>query len=284
MNNRLYSKKYFSFFLTVFLCFFFVHSAFLTPKRDNKEKNMNVYTESMELILAANANDESAYKQHLNKMLKKIDTDNPFNLKDPTSFQAWLYGRILLCAEKMKDAKTENQVLPKMKELIKKGQKNEFLAWALGYLAALNRNEYASVKDNMLQSAQNKKLQPNDAIWAWVMISQAAARAQDQEIFQFALTKIKALGKKPSLGDALLSLDHKDYSAWAIAIVRSAALTINSSEIYNSLETPLQRALKGSEDYELSLARSTEQTQKTLPNASIQNQSSISNKTSKFKN
>lgn len=145
------------------------------------------YRLGMVLYASAVQGDEKIYSQTLLKMKQKLDNlsnDNNWGL----SYQTWRLGRILLATDCMNDWITKKASLIKLKDLLANTNttKDAFSAWALGYIAALDNNEYKTYKNEMLAAAQklteqyqqakmdhedSNKTQAklSDALWAWVM-------------------------------------------------------------------------------------------------------------------
>lgn len=223
------------------------------------------YRLGMVLYASAIQGDEKIYSQSLLKMKQKLD-------KLSLSYQTWRLGRILLAADCMNDLLTKKRTLADLKVLLANPNitKDAFSAWALGYLAALNNDEYKTYKNEMLAAAQalteqyghakinhddsnNTQAKLSDALWAWVMAIQAAANAQDNITFNFILDQIKIITTQKTISDALSQelkrlSDSNDYPAWAMSIVQLSAATIGNQSIFDELEKPLHVSIQGAKE------------------------------------
>lgn len=206
----------------------------------------DTYSLSLPLMAAAQQGDSETYK----KVLASI---NPLlqNMK-PDSFKAWLLGRLLFAAKSINDNDTINKVQPELQAIINNFDNNNysdiyyaFYAWACGYLATLNNDEYFKMKKLMLDSANHLSdaylgAQNHDALsnamWAWVMDLQAAANANDKETYDFILKKIIEVSGQPTVEKALTNslirtATSSDYPAWAIGIVQLSAAIMHDKNL-----------------------------------------------------
>lgn len=243
-------------------------------------KEVDAYSVSMPLLVSAQLGNNQQYIKSTVLMSKAIDSMND----DP--FKAWIYGRIIFAAHSMKDPYTEASTKRKLDILLEKLLKDDttcldrFKNWSLGYIAALNKEEFVKAKEPMISGAnhlsdtyvkvnasdvskEKKQEVRSDALWAWVMITQAAANAQDKEVYENAITQILSITKQSSLSNALSkgllrTAASNDYPAWAIGIVRLAAQTIGDNDRFEelgaTLENSIAEAKEGSKIQEFLLA------------------------------
>lgn len=209
------------------------------------------YTASLPLMINAELGDKEGYIASRDFMLSTL----PQNLYQMDLKQAWTGGRLLLSAESMKDSATVAKVLPVTECFLLKNppsdeSPNEFMAWLSGYRAALNKAQYDIIKENMMKyvgSLYKAFSRPNE-YWGWVMAIQAAARAQDKELYE-PIKKYFQIGTqgKASIEEVLqqnlCTKGDTNYFAWALAKVRLAAATVSDSKLFLELEQPMQQAI-----------------------------------------
>lgn len=220
------------------------------------------YTASLPLIASAELGDTQRYEktlQNMDQQLKKNFADIPEWMRN-TSFQAWMWGRILLAADSMHDNKTSEQAIKTITILLKKQANLAFSTWAWGYLAALNIQEYNFCKEKMMKNAdklateyKKKQTQENlsNTLWAYIMNLFAAANANDKEIYTHIKNEIKLLTAKSTVTEALntgllrTSQSNNDYPAWGLAKIRLAAATMNDLELYEQIQKNLESSIQG---------------------------------------
>lgn len=229
--------------------------------------NDSAYQLSMQLLISAQLGNEELYQRALLKIEAAMQNEI-FSDISQNSFKAWLYGRILLAAHSINDAVTITKTLRELKAVLqdKNTLSDRFSAWSWGYIASLNIMEYNDAKLTMKNAADkltaayveinkgsysdNKKQEfRSDALWAWVMSLQAAANADDKEVYNYSLEQIQLIAEQPSVSDSLLkgllrTSTSNDYPAWAIAITRLAAVTIGDEKIFMELEAPLIKSIE----------------------------------------
>lgn len=237
----------------------------------------DAYSLSMILLTSAQLGSEVLYKRSLEKMnlaMEKVE-------RGP--FQAWLYGRILFAAYSFGDESTVSQTRHILRVLLKNDGTNlsKFTTWALGYMAALGKMEYSQAKESMVKAAtyltqqyfkvnatsvsnEQKQEARSDSLWAWIMIIQAAANADDKVLYQHSLDQMMVITKQPSISQAitkglLRTYASSDYPAWAIAIIRLATQKMADKIRFDALEMPLANAIREAKSsdqiYELLLAK-----------------------------
>lgn len=199
-------------------------------------KTDSAYNSSVVLFAAALLKNEKRYKEALTAIQEQ--------LKEDTSFKAWMLGRIVLAATHMDDKETIAKITPVLKNLLKNVEKDECHAWALGYLAAINPAEFKENCDVMLQAANALTKKPGDTLWAHVMNLQAAARAHDETIFNKILSEIKSFTQKETIAEALAVIPADDWRAWALGITAESATTMRNKDLYQELSSPLLEAIK----------------------------------------
>lgn len=242
---------------------------YLTVKTEallNNAKD-DAYQLSMPLLVSAQLGNKALYQKALIRMNKAMDA------MEDSPFKAWIYGRILLAAQGIKDEKTVSKTLTGLTNLLDGFIKNDgtgldrFTVWSLGYLAALDMTEFMRAKDNLLAGANaltdayftinakedatedQKQEKRSDALWAWVMISQAAANAHQRESFDYAIEQMLRITKELSIGEALTkgllrTAASNDYPAWASSLVSLAAETLPDRSVYDALQDPLQASIQ----------------------------------------
>ncbi len=222
----------------------------------------DAYKLSIVLLASAQQGDENFYKTTLLKMQTSL------NAVTQNSYKTWLLGRLLLASDSIADRQVVMETESELTALLndKSTAKDNFSAWAWGYLAAINNQDYKTAKKEMLAAANTlteqyqqeklitkdqKKLQGmlSDALWAWTMDAQAATDANDQETFNYILTQIKLVtGQKTialALSTGLLRVPgSNDYPAWALGIVRLSAATIGDRHLYHELRKPLKKSIQ----------------------------------------
>lgn len=230
----------------------------------------DAYLLSMPLLISGELGNKDLYASSLNQMNQAMDQmpSNPL--------KAWLYGRMLLAAHSIGDTETVTKVQSTLKTLLEQlnqddsTRQDRFTVWALGYIAALDKSEFDVAKNRMMEGADNltkeffkvnsssvseekKQEARSDALWAWVMISQAAANAHEKDHYEQAIKQMLLITQQSSLGDALTkgllrTAASNDYPAWAISIVRLAAQTMGDKTQYDDLLAPLNASISGAKN------------------------------------
>jgi hypothetical protein len=206
--------------------------------------NRDAYLISMPLIVSAQLGDDDLYQQTHAAMLQAMES------RKNDTFTAWLYGRELLAATSMGNKSEDVSVATKkLKELLEQNKDSidSFRAWALAYLAASNNGTYHETKKDMLALA-NKLPAGSDALWAWVMVSFAAANAQDNNTYHLALNNIRNIAGSASVAEALKiglvrNANSNDYPAWAMGIVQLAAARMHDEKLFTELQQPLRESI-----------------------------------------
>lgn len=240
---------------------------------ETNEDDSRAYRLSMPLLASALLGDKKSYDNLVKQTLSALNKLSP----EKNSFKAWIYGRVLLAADGLSDTNVINNTRKEIKKILKdkNTKKDELTAWAWCYLASLNDTEYNHAKENMknaadqlskdflaAESAQESELHNKraHALWAWVLCVQAAANADDKDMFEYALAQLKEIAKEETVAAALskhlsrASSTANDYPAWAMAITRLAAATYGDHDLYAELRDPLQDALGGAAAAEALLA------------------------------
>ncbi len=216
------------------------HAGLDVPAMLKTLKTDSTYNSSVVLYAASLLHDSELYKKTLaefNIQLKK----EPNN-----SFKAWMLGRLVGAAENINDKKAVKKAQRQLKILLKKDiAHDEFRAWSLGYLAALNSEEYQQNKEEMikaanaLEKAKDALEKPANALWAHVMNVQAAARANDETTFESILERMKQFTGKETVAEALAQIPANDWRAWAMGIVSESAALMGDKKLYQELSQPL---------------------------------------------
>jgi hypothetical protein len=215
----------------------------------------DAYQLSMPLMAAGMIGDRGLYKvieHYMNFEIKKLKEEDPYT--------DWLRGRILLADVSMNGKITRNDMLiPLQRHVEFSKTTTNFMAWAAGYLGAVDYN----YRDKMLEIVEalsaDKSVSKSDKLWAWVLVLQAAANAQDKGTYLKTLDKISMIAGKKDVGDALLdglkrTADSSDYPAWALGIARLASANIGDSTYFNGLEKAMNASMKGAQGAEKLLA------------------------------
>lgn len=208
-----------------------INSVFAELKTDS------LYNQSVKLYASALLK-HAEYTKSLSTIQKSLDS------APNDAFKAWMLGRVTLAAALLEDKVTVEKTLPLLKSLLsdKKVEENEFSAWALGYIAAVNPDEYKDYKEKMI-SAADKLTKPADALWAHVMNLQAAARAKDDSTFQYILNQMITFTKKTTVAEALAEIPASDWQAWALGIAAESSAIMGKKELYDDLKKALDAAI-----------------------------------------
>ncbi len=225
------------------------------------------YAASLPLIANAELGNKKSYlviRDHMQQALTALDqkpTDFPQWMRN-NSFKAWMFGRVVLSADAMKDVRT--LVLAKRKLVALLNQKMTpddslaFFAWAEGYTAALSDRAYTTYVKKMMRDAaelsDQYKAKPthdglSNTLWAWVMNLSAAANAGNQHDYNWIKDQILSLTGKKSVTEALetgllRTADSNDYPAWAMAKVRLSAAVMHDRDLYQEIETSLTSSIE----------------------------------------
>lgn len=226
----------------------------------------NLYTASLPLIASAELGDAKRYQFSRKQMLEYLSNFTSYRDEFPewmcnASFKAWMWGRVLLAANKMDDKLTvleaKSSLIDLLENPLTEHTNPAFLAWAWGYRAALNLEEYQHCREKMLEGAKSlnetylaSKSQANlaNALWAWIMNSCASANVSDQETYEIikkefiVLTNCKTVAAALENG-LLRTAESNDYPAWALAKMCLAASTMNDVELYNELNSSLAASI-----------------------------------------
>lgn len=225
----------------------------------------NPYTASLPLLASAELQDDKRYQAARKQMLAFL-SDDPEHFPEwmrSHSFNAWMQGRVLSAADQMNDKDGALQANRELTALLEQKATDKdssaFFAWAWGYRAAHNQEEYAASKKKMMSEAallvaKYQSSESHDdlsnAMWAWVMNIAASANANDQETYDeikkqmMLLTGAKSVPE--SLEKALLrTASSNDYPAWALAKVRSAAVMMNDEGLLRAIDPVLTDSIKG---------------------------------------
>lgn len=199
-------------------------------------KTDSAYNASVVLYASALLMKKKRYAEALNAIKDQL-AKNPND-----SFKAWMLGRVVLAATHFGDTATVDEILPLLKSLLPEVTKDQNYAWALGYLAAVNPEEYEQNKQAMMDAAKALK-NPADALWAHVMNLQAAARKQEKADFYSILMDMMEFTGKTNIADALAQIPANDWRAWAIGIATESAAIMGDKDLYNELNQPLDAAI-----------------------------------------
>ena len=229
----------------------------------------DAYALSMPLLISSQLGNRELYKKSISRMNKAMTQ----LAADP--FKAWMYGRILISAHNIDDretvAKTQITLSTLLDDLVKSDTTrfDRFTIWALGYIAATSKDEFSKARAPMIAggnyltkeylniyardvSEEKKQEARSDALWAWVMISQAAANSGEKEEFENAINQMLTITQQTSIGTALSvgllrTAASNDFPAWAMGIVRLAAQVIGDETRYSELEAPLNTSISEAE-------------------------------------
>lgn len=229
------------------------------------------YAASLPLITSAELGDEKRYKAAHIKMLNTLDVleKKPENCPEwmrNESFKAWMWGRVLLAADSMGEAKDVEQAKTAISRLLenKMTEKDSlaFYTWAWGYRAALNKTEYGLSEKHMMSDAnQLRELYKKDiknhdalsnALWAYVMNFSASANANDQKKYDEIKDEMKSLTGEQSVSGSLekgllRTEKSNDYPAWALAKIRYAAAVKGDKDLYQELDAVVTSSIEAAE-------------------------------------
>lgn len=219
----------------------FRNSAQIVPSLEIKHefselKRDSLYNLSVALTASAKLKSLDEYKKNLK------DINISLSKSEDDSRKTWMLGRVALAASQMDDEKTVADTLIQLKKLLPNVKKDACYAWALGYMAAINTNEYKENKEKMLEAVKFLT-KAADVLWAHVMNLQAAAKEGDQDCFNEILVQMKKYTKKETIAEALSTIPQDDWQAWALGIVLKAAATIRKKELYDELLEPSRLAI-----------------------------------------
>lgn len=211
---------------------------FFRPAKDtlSELKTDSAYNSSIVLYASALLMKKKRYIAALNAIKDQLAT------QPNDSFKAWMLGRVVLAATHFGDKATVDEMLPVLKSLLPKVTKDQNYAWALGYLAAMNLQEYEQNKQAMMDAAKALKT-PGDALWAHVMNLQAAARQNEKADFYSILMDMMACVGKTTIAETLAQIDTHDWRAWALGIVTESAAIMGDKDLYAELRQPLADAI-----------------------------------------
>jgi hypothetical protein len=231
--------------------------------------NGDAYQLSLPLLISAHLGDEKLYHDSSTKMDTAMQSP-ALGTANQNSFRAWMYGRMLIAAKNMGDQTNADKTLIHLKNVLndKNTYSDRFTAWAWGYLASFNDQEYQAAKNEMEllaakltahyvdvnksnESADKKQEARSDALWAWVMNAQAAANANDMGIYHHALERMQFITGEHTVSDALSkgllrTSASNDYPAWAIGMTRVDAITILDRKLYMELDDTLKNSIDAS--------------------------------------
>ncbi len=221
------------------------------------------YAASLPMIMSAELGDAKGYQANSAQMLKMLEMLESKPEMFPqwmqsNSFKAWMWGRVLLAADSINDvgrvSMAQNKLSTLLNGKITDKDSSAFFTWAWGYRAALNPSEYQNAgKDKMMEGARQLTTdyknsgshdQLSNALWAWVMNIQAAARAGDRKTYENIKNEMKRTAGTDSVSVALetgllRTADSNDYPAWAMAIVRRSAAAMGDAQLFQEIGATL---------------------------------------------
>ncbi len=197
--------------------------------------NKDEYRLSIVLLASAQQGDRELYHKVLPEMQTALN-HLPKSSQSNT-YKAWLLGRVLLASTSMNDKKTTRVIKRRLEQLLHNNvtPKDAFAAWGWGYLAGSDKEEHEKIKNTLLSAALAIRKKP-DALWAWVLILQSSAQAQDKLTYVYAINQIKSATGQNSISKGLSSID---YPAWALAITYLAAVKMEDHKLREELEKPV---------------------------------------------
>ena len=233
----------------------------------------DVYSASLPLIASAELGDQRLYFDTLTTAIRSLyNLDNnpaPGREQDwmqNNGFKAWMWGRILLSADQMLDVAHVVEAQEKITTLLKSetthDQNLAFYTWARAYLASLDDENYQTQRDAMIRGATDLTDKYNvthahgdlsNAVWAWVMNLQAAARNQDHATYELIKSKLLEISDSDSLSACLQqtllrTADSNDYPAWALVIVKKAAVNMGDEALATALREPVAAAIQAAKN------------------------------------
>jgi len=221
------------------------------------------YSLSIPLLASGLLGDLNRFNTCSKKMIYELN-----KLKDD-GFKVWLYGRLLLSAGNIRSQEITNQAKNYILHYLDNNinDRTAFLTWAIGYIAAFDKYYFDLYKSRLIALSnglntlyltnRNIHTNPNkiqsdlsDAIWAWIMVLQAAAFSSDKTTYDFVINEIKTLSNQSSLANALensllRTQASNDYPAWGLAIAAFSAASINDEANFEQLCSSTSESLKG---------------------------------------
>ncbi len=233
----------------------------------------NPYQASLPMMIYAELGYKNQCKLGIKRMIEFLtqlekSSDSSWQWMQNNSFKAWMWGRILLAAQTIKDADRSEFALSRLRNLLSlpvaDDDKQEFTAWAWAYFASYSDKAYQLAKKGMLdnvkelaQQSQDGDLNLNSSSSAneyrgWVMAIQAAARANDLDLYEKIkrYLQIGPAGKVAPIEKVLarqLGKDAPHYLALELAKVRLAAAMMNDQVLFLALEQPVEMAISQAE-------------------------------------
>lgn len=227
----------------------------LANQAETDKTEKKAYLLSVPLLTSSLLANQDQFKSLLNIMQLALN-ELPAN---KNSQKAWLYGRMLMSADNINYASAVASARKEMKKILKDKTtpKDEFSTWAWAYLANLSNTEYNHAKANMKNSADqltkvfaqgSNDTKRANALWAWVMCALAAANADDKEMYEYSLLKLKEITHEKTVSAALSkglqrTQTTNDYPAWAIANIFLAAATYGDHAVFAELKDSLQNSI-----------------------------------------
>lgn len=225
------------------------------------------YAASLPMIMSAELGDKERYSHSARKMIGLLaDLDStPANFAEwmrGQSFKAWMWGRVLLAADSINDVEGVALAKTKLSALLTEETDDfAFATWAWGYRAALDQTEYKLSKETMLQQAKKlsniyksskKHGDLSNALWAWVMNIQAAAKAGDKVAYGRIKAELKEVAGASTVAGALetgllRTKESNDYPAWALGIVFYAAAMMGDAALFDELENAVKTSIRGAD-------------------------------------
>ncbi len=204
---------------------------------------MSAYELTMPLLISAKQKDQKVYSSAIEKILAQTH--------DPTSFNLWLLGRVIVAADDMGEKDRANDIAAVVhKQLLLLPKSDNFSTWTWGYLAAhyAHSKEYQECKENMLSGiedlqAKTEEREQDNVQWAFALGISAAAQAKDAGVYRDLLQKLKLWTGKENLSDAIETIPRRDFTAWAMALIYRAAQKMDDLDSCRELAPRMQVAI-----------------------------------------
>lgn len=167
------------------------------------------------------------------------------------SRKAWLLGRLAQSAAQMNIQNKVSETTSAIDDLLKDASLDAYGTWAIGYIAGLDKAQCDAKKELCTQGAmaltekynsielagKEKDAARSDALWAWVMIVQAAAHAPDSALYEKCWQHIT-----PLLDQGGIPID--DFNAWGSGILYFAAIKMEDKARFETIKHTFQNALE----------------------------------------
>ena len=234
----------------------------------------DAYGLSMPLLVAGMVGDMELFHGIWEKMRA------PLEAMDDKSFQAWLYGRVLIAADNVGDRGMAVAIAEQLKKLLDRDDlpQNAMSTWAWGYWLTYQgrhnrvtqyepyRLKVIEMTDAVIDTDHSKDRVTN-VLWALVMDASAAASADDKRLYRALIRKAVIFTRKATADEtrdeipvsivqaAFAEMPMEDFQPWGLAsmaVFAAAVGQVDQAEAFIEAATyalgePLERAQKKGE-------------------------------------